>query len=318
MDSHQPTKAPERYERREYRGGFVGPTILIGLGILLLLSNLGMLQWSIWDAAWKLWPILLIAAGLDVLIGRRSAIGSCLSTLIVLALIAGAIAVFAMPGWFGVGGPGPDITGQGVSQPLEGARYGDVTIRPAAASLRVAGGAAEGKLLEGTVSLPAGEAAAGSSRMANDVLYYSLASRDVRPYVGRPGGDRTWDLRLTDQAQLALRVGMGAGQVTADLRGLKLTSVVVEMGAGQAIITVPAGGRLDMRVNVAVGEAVIRVPRGSAVRVNAKMALGTSRLPNGTSHFGASSYSSPGFESTSDRIDVDVSCAIGSIVVQEY
>ena len=52
------------YERHEHRGGFVGPTILIGLGILLLLSNLGMLQWSVWDTAWRLWPILLIAAGL--------------------------------------------------------------------------------------------------------------------------------------------------------------------------------------------------------------------------------------------------------------
>lgn len=318
MDRRQPTEAPERYDRREHRGGFVGPTILIGLGILLLLSNLGMLQWSVWDTAWKLWPILLIAAGLDVLIGRRSAIGSCLSTLIVLALIAGAISMFAMPGWFGAGGLGSEIIGQGVSQSLEGARYGDVTIRPAAASLRVAGGATEGKLLEGSAAVGPGEAAAGSSRMANDVLYYSLTSRDARPYIGWPGGDRTWDLRLTDQAQLALRVGMGAGQATLDLRGLKLSSVVVEIGAGQAIVMPPASGRVQVRASVAVGEVVIRMPRGTAFRVSSRVALGTSRLPNGTSNFGTSSLTSPGFDAAQDRIEVDASCAVGSVVIQEY
>ncbi len=318
MDSRQYPDGPERLECRERRGGFVGPTILIGLGILLLLSNLGMLQWSVWDTAWKLWPILLIAAGLDVLIGRRSAVGSLFSALIVLALIVGAVWLIAAPAGLGIGALGTGLTGQNVSQSLDGARYGEVTIRPAAASLRVASGAAAGKLLEGTVAVQAGESAAGSSRMANDVLYYSLESRDARPVFGPPGGGRIWDLRLTDQAQLTLRVGMGAGQANLDLTGLDLANVTVEAGMGQVIVTLPARGKVQARVNLAMGETIIRVPRGSAYRVNAKMALGTSRMPDGESSFGTSTFTSPRFESAVDRVDVDVSCAMGSVVVQEY
>lgn len=177
MDNRQGTQPPGRPDRPAHHGGFVGPTILIGLGVLLLLSNLGMLQWSVWDTAWRLWPILLIAAGLDVLIGRRSALGSLFSALIVLALIAGGVWLVAAPGGLGISAFGREMIGQSVSQSLDGARLADVSIRPAAASLRIAGGAPAGKLVEGTVAAPAGEAATSDSRLASDVLYYSLESR---------------------------------------------------------------------------------------------------------------------------------------------
>jgi hypothetical protein len=46
--------------------------ILIGLGVVFLLNNPGILNWSVWDVIFRLWPVLLIAAGLDILIGRRA------------------------------------------------------------------------------------------------------------------------------------------------------------------------------------------------------------------------------------------------------
>ena len=61
------------------RGSLVGPVILLGLGIVFLLNNLGVLEWSVWEVIFRLWPVLLIAAGLDFLIGRRSVWGSLLA-----------------------------------------------------------------------------------------------------------------------------------------------------------------------------------------------------------------------------------------------
>jgi len=58
-------------EQRRWRGSLVGPIILIGLGIVFLLNNLGLLSWSVWEVILRLWPILLIAIGLDILLGRR-------------------------------------------------------------------------------------------------------------------------------------------------------------------------------------------------------------------------------------------------------
>ena len=41
----------------------VGPLILLGAGILLLLNNLQVVPWSIWPALWPFWPLLALAAG---------------------------------------------------------------------------------------------------------------------------------------------------------------------------------------------------------------------------------------------------------------
>ena len=50
----------------------MGPSLLVGLGTLLLLNNLEVLPWSIWREAWQYWPILLILAGAAFLLDSGS------------------------------------------------------------------------------------------------------------------------------------------------------------------------------------------------------------------------------------------------------
>ena len=52
-----------------YRHGLTWPIFLIGAGVMLLLNNLGLLSWQVWTALLRLWPALLITAGIDLLIG---------------------------------------------------------------------------------------------------------------------------------------------------------------------------------------------------------------------------------------------------------
>ena len=78
-------------ERPPRRGGLVGPAILVALGVVLLLNNLGYLGWGVWETLVRLWPLLLIAIGLDLMIGRRTILGSALVALLVLAALGMAI-----------------------------------------------------------------------------------------------------------------------------------------------------------------------------------------------------------------------------------
>jgi len=41
--------------------------VLIGAGVLLLLSNLGYLPWQSWNVLWRLWPLLLIGVGVLII-----------------------------------------------------------------------------------------------------------------------------------------------------------------------------------------------------------------------------------------------------------
>jgi hypothetical protein len=45
------------------RGGLLLPVLVIVAGILLLLNNLNVLDWSVWGEIAKFWPVLLILGG---------------------------------------------------------------------------------------------------------------------------------------------------------------------------------------------------------------------------------------------------------------
>lgn len=54
--------------RRHHHNGMAGGVILIGLGIVFLLDNLGLISWD-WA---QLWPVILIVIGVALLLGRLS------------------------------------------------------------------------------------------------------------------------------------------------------------------------------------------------------------------------------------------------------
>lgn len=65
-----------------------GAIFLIILGVIFLLNNLGYLSWTVWSALWRLWPVLLIFAGLEAIFK-----GSRLSEWVIFIL---GIVVFAV------------------------------------------------------------------------------------------------------------------------------------------------------------------------------------------------------------------------------
>ncbi len=57
----------ERSPQESVRGAMVAGAILVALGFLFLLSNLGLFWWFRWG---NLWPIILIAIGVVIFLGR--------------------------------------------------------------------------------------------------------------------------------------------------------------------------------------------------------------------------------------------------------
>jgi hypothetical protein len=65
--------------KREYhskRPSLFGPLLLIGLGVILLLNTLNIVEGASWQTLLRLWPLLLIAAGLDGLWRGEGFVGS--------------------------------------------------------------------------------------------------------------------------------------------------------------------------------------------------------------------------------------------------
>ena len=66
------------------------PILLIGVGVILLLANLGLVEPVNLIALFRMWPLLLIAAGAQILFGRSF---PWVGTILSVGLAIGAIAL---------------------------------------------------------------------------------------------------------------------------------------------------------------------------------------------------------------------------------
>ena len=301
-------------ERGERRGSLVGPIILIGLGLVFLLNNMGLVTWDVWDIIVRFWPILLIAIGLDILIGRRSLLGSLLTLLVVLVIVGAGLWLFTSQV-----GPGPALTYEQIAQSPEGATLADVTIGFGAGTLRV-GVAPEGSsLISGSVALGRGEHLVRDFHKSGDTAEFTLRSEGVTlfPFAGRGDTAKLWDLRLSPELPLRLSINTGIGESTLDMQRLKLTDLDVHAGIGKVTLTLPSRGRMQASINGGIGEVLVRIPEGVAARVHATAGLGDSQVLGNYQRQGGE-FVSPGYDTAENRVDLEVKGGIGKIVVQQY
>lgn len=55
-----------------YRGGqWIGAAILIAVGVIGLIANYNLLPWFDLEQLWKLWPLIPLAIGIEILFRRR-------------------------------------------------------------------------------------------------------------------------------------------------------------------------------------------------------------------------------------------------------
>ena len=303
---------PPAVQRRDHLRGIVGPTILIGAGAVLLLNTTGLVDWDIWAVMWRLWPVILIAIGLDILIGRRSLAGS--------ALVAATMLVVMIGGAWALASGMTPATQESIAQPRNGISRADVTFAPAVANLRVAAASDGTMLIAGTIDRARGERLAQDYQGTGGIATYTLKSEETRglPFgvSTRDSDDMTWDLRLAPDLPIFLTVKSGVGQAMIDLTGLQLTGLDVDTGVGQTTVTLPARGQFSAKVNTGVGEVIVRVPAGMALRVHINAGLGNTQVPSGYTRQG-DWYVSPGYDTATDRIALEVNGGIGRVAVEE-
>lgn len=293
--------------------GLVVPVLMIGLGIVLLLNSTGLLSWEVWWSLAQLWPLLLIFGGLDLIIGRRSALASLLLVIVMLGTLV--LAVRSSGAWLSDGAP---LAGESISQPLGAATRAEIAISMGAGTLRIGALEDSEQLLVGTVARWPGEQVVRDAAVNDGVATVNLHSRTTQllPLGRSPLDQHIWDLRLNPDVPIGLRVDSGAGLATLDLARLRLTSLTVNAGVGQTTIALPRQGRLQARVNGGIGQTTISIPAGVAARIEAHTGIGQVHV-NGDFQHQDRYYTSPGFDAAEQRIELEVDGGIGGITIQQ-
>ncbi len=291
------------------RSGVLGPLLLIGLGIYFLLHNMGWVHISLWQLAARLWPVLLIAAGLDLALGRRSAWGALLTVVLVAALVAGSLMLIGSP-------PSSPIAGQEVEVPLEGAEEATVYLRPELGWVRL-GGLAEGNrdLIEGRCHPPC---AIEAERSVQGVrrLEVRLDGRGWESLsILGSGLGPSWDLGLSGAIPVELSLELGTGRLEVDLRQLNIHQAEVHNGLGETTIWLPSVDGARLQVDGGIGDIRLRIPEGVGVRLRADTGIGPVDLP---ADFEARDevFVSPGYDAAPSHIEVSVDLGIGAVRVR--
>jgi hypothetical protein len=296
---------------RPGRPGLVGPAILIGLGGVLLLNNLGLLGWSVWDTLLRLWPLLLIALGLELMVGRRSTAARLLIPLALLSILGASI-------WWAstqaASGAGLEITA--IQQPLDGASRAEVMLAVGVGELRLAAMDDPAGLIAGTVRARPGALLGPTATVRDGVAFYTLRQRGEAslPWGAQTVGGR-WDLRLSPQVPLRLTLDTGAGTTSANLSDLRVSELTVNSGVGTIDLTLPRAAQLRGTINGGVGQTTISIPQGVAARLTFHRGLGDVQVPDTYVRQG-DVYESAGYAAADQRVELTINGGVGGITIR--
>jgi hypothetical protein len=255
--------------------------VLLLVGLLLLLSNLGIIAINVWGAAWA---VALIAVGLGIL-------------------------------WSVVAGPGSPAS-DAVTIPLEGAGSARVRVKHGAGRLRVSGGTAPDALVEGTFS----NGLNYQARRSGDELDVDMSPRAF-PFFMAPWNWRHqgfgWTFALNSAIPLALTFETGASEARLDLSELQVTNLRLQTGASSIQVTLPAcAGHTQAHIEAGAASVSLRVPTDVAAQVRFEGGLASANVDQNRFPRVGSVYRSADYDTAQNRVNIEVRAGVGSLEVR--
>ena len=312
---------------------------LVAVGGILLGNSLGMIPRGVWWNIALLWPLLLVAAGIDI-IGRGTD-NAWLRVLSSLVVIAGlAYGAFAMPADANDSMPWPFVmsiptSGSAQSEPFDFTEPHDPSITTGTAAIR--GGVGELNVTDGP------ELVTSSGESPFKPWFYvkspipPLGSSGSSPVkVDITMGDGNWvaprdkgrlDVTLDREVVWDLTIDGGVSSIDADLADLSLSKLVVKAGVSKGVValgavdTAATDGGVPVTIDTGVSSITVRIKRGESVRLHVDTGLSSvNKAPefsevNGTS--GKRVYETDGF-SESAFWDITLDAGISSVRVEFY
>jgi hypothetical protein len=313
------------------RSSLVAATWLIGLGVVFLVREA--MGWS-WAEAWPLFVILVGAAtGLSSVIGQGAgglALPWAITWPVAWVIVGGVLlwsttgslgvgpiellaewwpwALVVLGGWFLIGAVvSGGLRMETLDLPLGDAQQALVEIKFGAGELHTRR-AAPGALVEGTFQ--------GGVKHWSDGTGRVELRQDLDGGIPWLDRETRWDVGLTSEVPLDLRLDVGAYRGTVDLSDLRLRTLELHTGASETLVRLPrAAGSTEVKAEAGAASLTMEVPTGVAARIRSRMALGATRIDETRFPRVGDVYQSVEFGTSPNQIDIDVRGGVGSFTV---
>jgi hypothetical protein len=263
-----------------YRGQLFWGAALLLFGGLMLLDAMGIRLPNGMSARELFWPIALVAAGLWVLAG-----------------------VFFRN----------KVETETASIDLQGATSADLKLSHGAGELKIRGGAATGKLIQGAFS---GGLEHRSVRNGDRLEVRMRPVKDMFdfPFLG-PRAQIDWDVALSADVPMALNLNLGADKAMIDLTDLNITHLDLDTGASDTRLTLPSQGRYRADLDLGAASLEMIIPAGLSARISASVAAGDLKVNETRFPRNGRYYQSADYETAANAVDITLDAGAASIKI---
>jgi len=284
--------------------GLVFPLLLIGIGVVVLLVNTGVLSQDAVARFGDLWPLLLVILGLQLILNhtlprqQATLIGLGATVLIVIAAVLYASLA-----------PAAGARQADLSERLGGLSAATLDVNYNGATVDVQAGSLGDALYRAHIDYPGGES---PPTFSLDHETGTLAIREgsgFSPFHLFGSNRRHVLITLTDQIPWTITFDGGAADLRLDLRRLQLSKVDISGGASRVDSQLPAPkGTVVVAVSGGASDLTLRAPTETQWRVT--VGGGASAVTINQSTYGALGgdfqQQSPGYGAANSRYDIEI------------
>lgn len=303
------------------------PVILIALGLLILLSNLGFVDFG-WRIIWNLWPLILVFWGVAVL-----PIKDLYKIIAVIIILAFTVTFFnrltehtpwGIQSWQGWKHHDWNIDND--ENDTQTYSEQDLSVPPDSLSKR---GILDLDAAAGSFTIEGITSDYLSFKKTGDVGDYSLITKDTlgskkislsleKQHVrGSINGNKV-EIRLNDKPVWKMNFDIGAADMNLDLTNYNIDTISVDAGA--SAIKMKLGDKSPstrVTLNAGASSIKIEVPEGSGCQINSESFL-ISRNFKGFDKKADRMYQTSNFNSSQKKIYITIETAVSSIDVIRY
>lgn len=238
------------------------PVVLIGAGIILLLRNLGYLPAFNWNALLRLWPLVLVVIGLDLLFGYKAPwVGGLIGLLTVAAVVA---FIFYSPA-LGINPP-EGIKTEVVSSPLEKTEHAEYYLDASYPPVTISALPDSTDLIKATIVHRGDVNFDVKGDTTKSVSLSTTTTPDSWVSFDLGLGGQKWDIGLNPDVPSIINLNGGSGSLDLDLSGITLEALRADFGSGSSDIVLPMSKQLyEVDIESGSGSVKLTLPANTDV-----------------------------------------------------
>ncbi len=237
-------------------------------GVLLMLTTSGRLSWEFWvDLVW-LWPMLLIAIGVEkICLATKLKPLAYISSVILVGTVFWAYSTYANEPRFESIDDGEFVTDYNKDFPHDSTVSAvNANFDFGAGTLMI--GATSDRMFEGEFFSDFGKPRVTLRKRRNEAVLRVRMPND-KYNIRWPGRiDNKWRVKLSDKIPVKLNIDCGAASLKLDLSEIQIEKFNLDCGASDIDVWFGARSpRVDAYINCGASSMKILIPRGAGLRV---------------------------------------------------